>query len=56
MTVSLTSLKDLKEGNNNPSKFDPSKMMDPAKMSNMVNNLNKMLSGASEMMAGGGKS
>ena len=52
--VSLTSSKDLKEGNNNPSQFDPSKMMDPAKMGDMVNNLNKMLSGGGGMMSGDG--
>jgi hypothetical protein len=52
--VSLTSSKDLQEGNKNPSQFDPSKMMDPAKMGDMVNNLNKMLSGAGGMMSGGG--
>jgi hypothetical protein len=52
--VSLTSSKDLKDGNNNPSQFDPSKIMDPAKMGDMVKDLNKMLSGAGGMMSGGG--
>ncbi len=52
--VSLTSSKDLKEGNKNPSQFDPSKMMDPAKMGDMVKDLNKMLSGAGVMMPGEG--
>ena len=51
--VSLTSSKDLKEGNKNPSQFDPSKMMDPSKMQDMVKNLNKMLSGMGGMMPGG---
>jgi len=51
--VSLTSSKDLQEGNKNPSQFDPSKMMDPAKMQDMVKNLNKMLSGAGGIMSGG---
>ena len=54
--VSLTSAKDLQEGNKNPPQFDPSKMMDPAKMQDMVKNLNKMLSGAGGMMSGGGTS
>ena len=54
VTVSLTSSKDLQEGNKNPSQFDPSKMMDPAKMGDMVKDLNKMLSGAGGMMPGGG--
>ena len=52
--VSLTSSKDLKEGNKNSSQFDPSKMMDPSKMGDMVKDLNKMLSGMGGMMAGGG--
>ncbi len=52
--VSLTSSKDLQGGNNNPSQFDPSKMMDPAKMGDMVKDLNKMLSGMGGMMPGGG--
>jgi len=51
--VSLTSSKDLKEGNKNPSQFDPSKMMDPTKMGDMMKDLNKMLSGMGEMMSGG---
>ncbi len=51
--VSLTSSKDLKEGNKNPSQFDPSKMMDPSKIQNTVKNLNKMLSGMGGMMPGG---
>lgn len=54
--VSLTSSKDLKEGNKNPSQFDPSKMMDPSKMGDMVKDLNKMLSGMGGMMAGEGTS
>jgi hypothetical protein len=54
--VSLTSSKDLQEGIKNPSQFDPSKMMDPAKMQDMVKNLNKMLSGMGGMMPGGGTS
>ena len=51
--VSLTSSKDLQEGNKNLSKSDPSKMMDPAKMGDMMKDLNKMLSGMSGMMSGG---
>ena len=51
--VSLTSSKDLKEGNKNLSQFDPSRMMDPAKMGDMVKDLNKMLSGMGGMMTGG---
>ncbi|MDH3204921.1 MAG: hypothetical protein OEL81_09635, partial [Nitrosopumilus sp.] len=43
----------LKEGNKNLSQFDPSKMMDPAKMGDMVKNLNRMFSGAGGMMPGG---
>ena len=54
--VSLTSSKDLQEGNKLPSQFDPSKMMDPAKMGDMVKNLNKMLSGMGGMMTGSGTS
>lgn len=53
VTVSLTSSKDLKEGNKNSSQFDPSKMMDPSKMGDMVKNLNNMLSGAGGVMPGG---
>ena len=52
--VSLTSSKDLQEGNKNPNQFDPSKMMDPAKMGDMMKDLNKMLSGMGGMMAGMG--
>jgi hypothetical protein len=53
--VSLTSSKDLKEGNKNQSQFDPTKMMDPAKMGDMMKDLNKMLSGVGGgMMSGGG--
>ncbi|MCH9658159.1 hypothetical protein K0U27_05595 [archaeon] len=51
--VSLTSSKDLKEGTQSQSQFDPSKMMDPAKMGDMVKDLNKMLSGMGGMMSGG---
>ena len=54
--VSLTSSKDLQGGNQNPSQFDPSKIMDPAKMGDMVKDLNKMLSGMGGMMSGGGTS
>jgi len=54
--VSLTSAKDLQEGNKNQSQFDPSKMMDSAKMQDMVKDLNKMLSGEGGMMSGGGTS
>ena len=55
--VSLTSSKDLQEGNKNQSQFDPTKMMDPAKMGDMVKDLNKMLSGmGGGMMPGGGTS
>ena len=50
--VSLTSSKDLQEGNKPQSQFDISKMMDPSKMGDMVKNLNKMLSGAGGMMSG----
>jgi len=49
--VSLTSSKDLKEGNK--FQFDPSRMMDPAKVGDMVKDLNKMLSGMGGMMAEG---
>ena len=52
--VSLTSTKDLQESHKNPSQFDPSKMIDPAKMGDMVKDLNKMLSGAGGMILGGG--
>ena len=52
--VSLTSSKDLQEGNKSQSQFDPSKMMDPAKMGDMVKDLNKMLSGMGGMMPGSG--
>ena len=51
--VSLTSSKDFQEGNKNLSKFDPSKMMDPSKMGDMMKDLNKMLSGMGGMMSGG---
>ena len=51
--VLLTSSKDLKEGTQSQSQFDPSKMMDPAKMGDMVKDLNKMLSGMGGMMSGG---
>ena len=51
--VSLTSSKDLQEGNKPQSQFDLSKMMDPSKMGDMVKNLNNMLSGAGGMMPGG---
>ena len=55
--VSLTSSKDLQERNNNPSQFDPTKMMDPAKMGDMMKDLNKMLSGMGDgMIPGGGTS
>ena len=50
--VSLTSSKDLQEGKKQ-SQFDPSKMMDPAKMGDMMKDINKMLSGMSGMMAAG---
>lgn len=50
--VSLMSSKDLQEGKN-PSQFDPSKMMDPAKMGAMMKDLNKMISGMGGMMSGG---
>ena len=51
--VSLTSTKDFQEGNKIPSRFDPSDMMNPAKMDNMVKDLNKMLSGMGGMIHGG---
>jgi len=51
--ISLASSKDLQEGNKNSSQFDPSKMMDPAKMGDMMKDLNKMLSGTGVMMSGG---
>ena len=54
--VLLASSKDLKEGTQSQSRFDPSKMMDPAKMGDMVKDLNKMLSGMGGMMSGGGTS
>ena len=50
--VSLTSSKDLQEGNKNLSKSDPSKMMDPANMEDMMKDLNKMLSGMGGMLGG----
>ena len=52
--ILLTSSKDFQEGNSNHSQFDPSKMMDPAKMEDMMKDLNKMLSGVGGMMPGGG--
>ena len=51
--VSLTSSKDLQEGNKNSPQFDPSKMIDPAKMGDMMKDLNKMFSGMGGMMYGG---
>lgn len=54
--VSLTSSKDLQEGNKNQSQFDPTKMMDPSKMGDMVKDLNKMLSGMGGGMMSGGTS
>lgn len=51
--VSLTSTKDFQEGNKNSSRFDPSDVMNPAKMNNMVKDLNKMLSGMGGMIRGG---
>ena len=51
--VSLTSTKDFQEGNKPQSQFDLSKMMDPAKMVDMMKDLNKMLSGMGGMMPGG---
>ena len=50
--ISLTLSKDLQDGNKNPKQFDPSKMMDSAKMGDMMKDLNKMLSGMSGMMTG----
>jgi len=54
--VLLTSTKDLQEQSQLKSRFDPSDMMNPDKMKNMVNDLNKMLSGTGGggMMPGGG--
>ena len=49
--VLLTSSKDLKE--ENKPRFDPSKMMDPSKMGDMVKDLNKMLSGMGGIMSRG---
>ena len=54
--VSLTSVKDIQEGNKSQSQFDPSKMMDPTKMGDMMKDLNKMLSGMGGMISGGGTS
>jgi len=54
--VLLTSSKDLKDGNKNSPSFDPSKMMDPTKMGDMVKDLNKILSGMGGMLSGGGTS
>ena len=51
--VSLTSTKDFQEGNKNSSRFDPSDVMNPAKMNNMVKDLNKMLSDMGGMIRGG---
>ena len=51
--VSLTSSKDLKEVNKNPSQIDPSKMMDLAKMGDMMKDLNKIISGMGGMVSGG---
>ena len=48
--ISFASAKDLKEENNRKSRFDPSDMMNPDKMKDMMRDLNKMLSG----MGGGG--
>ncbi len=52
--VLLTSSKDFQESNKSQSQFDPSKMMDPSKMGDMMKDLNKMLSGMGGMMSGGG--
>ena len=52
VVVSLTSAKDFKDGNRSPSRFDPSDMMNPAKMNEMVKDLNKMLSGMGGMLGG----
>ncbi len=51
--VSLTSSKDLQEGNKPQSQFDLSKVMDPAKMGDMMKDLNKMFSGMGGGMFGG---
>ena len=51
--VSLASSKDIQSGNKSSSQFDPSKMiMDPAKMGDMMKDLNKMLSGMGGMIQG----
>jgi len=48
--ISLTSAKDFQEGNK--SQFDPSKMMNPSNMNDMMKDLNKMFSGMSGISGG----
>jgi hypothetical protein len=50
--ISLTSAKDFLEGTKTQSRFDPSKMMNPANMEDVMKDLNKMLSGSGGMLGG----
>ena len=50
--ISLTSVKDFLEGNKTQSRFDPSKMMNPNNMEDMMKDLNKMLSGKGGVFGG----
>ena len=50
--ISLTSAKDFQEGNKPQSQFDPSKMMNPSNMNDMMKDLNKMFSGMGGMSGG----
>ena len=56
--VSLSSAKDLKDKSNLKSRFDPSDMMNPDKMKDMMKDLNKMFTGmgGGAMMSGGSTS
>ena len=50
--ISLTSAKDFLEGTKTQSQFDPSKMMNPNNMEDMMKDLNKMLSGTGGILGG----
>ncbi|MDH3656598.1 MAG: hypothetical protein OEM77_00470 [Nitrosopumilus sp.] len=50
--ISLTSAKDFQEGNKSQSQFDPSKMMNPSNMNDMMKDLNKMFSGMGGISGG----
>ena len=49
--ASMKSAKDFQEGTKPP--FDPSKIMNPSDMNNMIKALNKMLSGVGGLVLGG---